>query len=192
MNVKEKKILDVAFNLFSKYGYKGTPTRLIAEKANLNELTIFRCFKNKQNLFESVLKYYNTEEDVLEFFTEYLNDDLEETINRIPIAYYYHLKNNTKIFKLLIKEPDSVKETFGNSNGIKKILTKYLEAHTNFVGDAESTAIYLLSLGMGYYIFDLYSENIVNTKKISEILECSKDISFNLSLLQDEVSKQIN
>ena len=41
------KILEATLNLMVKYGYKGATTRKIAEVAGVNEVTIFRHFKNK-------------------------------------------------------------------------------------------------------------------------------------------------
>ncbi len=43
-------ILVSAAELFAERGYKGTTTRAIAERAGVNEVTIFRRFKNKQGV----------------------------------------------------------------------------------------------------------------------------------------------
>lgn len=51
----EQKIMDAALKLFAKYGYKGATTRAIAEESGFNELTLFRRFKTKENLFNVVL-----------------------------------------------------------------------------------------------------------------------------------------
>ena len=42
-----KKILSTAKELFSKYGYNGTSTKLIAQESGFNEVTLFRNFNNK-------------------------------------------------------------------------------------------------------------------------------------------------
>ncbi len=51
----EQKFLDAALEIFAEKGYKGATTRLIAQKAGFSELTLFRKFKTKQNLFNKVL-----------------------------------------------------------------------------------------------------------------------------------------
>nr|WP_243686887.1 helix-turn-helix domain-containing protein [Methanobacterium formicicum] len=51
----EQKFLDAALEIFAEKGYKGATTRLIAQKAGFSELTLFRKFKTKENLFNSVL-----------------------------------------------------------------------------------------------------------------------------------------
>ena len=51
----KQKILDAALKLFAKNGYRGTTTRAIAIEAGLNELTLFRRFGTKENLFDEVM-----------------------------------------------------------------------------------------------------------------------------------------
>jgi len=53
----EQKIMDTALKLFGKYGYKGATTRNIAKESGFNEVTLFRKFKTKKNLFKVVLNH---------------------------------------------------------------------------------------------------------------------------------------
>jgi AcrR family transcriptional regulator len=48
------EILAAAAELFAERGYKGTTTRSIAERAGVNEVTIFRRFKNKLGVLEAL------------------------------------------------------------------------------------------------------------------------------------------
>jgi len=52
----EDRILDAAMVIFSKNGYNGATTIKIAEKAGVNEITIFRKFKSKENLLKTVIQ----------------------------------------------------------------------------------------------------------------------------------------
>jgi len=47
-------ILAAAAELFAERGYKGTTTRAIAERAGVNEVTIFRRFQNKQGVLRAL------------------------------------------------------------------------------------------------------------------------------------------
>jgi len=47
-------ILTAAAELFGEHGYKGTTTRMIAERAGVNEVTIFRQFGTKQGLLKGL------------------------------------------------------------------------------------------------------------------------------------------
>jgi AcrR family transcriptional regulator len=48
------KILIAAAELFAERGYKGTTTRAIAERAGVNEVTVFRRFKNKLGVLKAL------------------------------------------------------------------------------------------------------------------------------------------
>ena len=54
-NGTEQKIIDAALKIFAEKGYAGATTRIIAQEANINELTLFRKFKTKENLFYMVI-----------------------------------------------------------------------------------------------------------------------------------------
>jgi AcrR family transcriptional regulator len=47
-------ILRAAADLFAERGYKGTTTRAIAERAGVNEVTVFRRFGNKQGVLTAL------------------------------------------------------------------------------------------------------------------------------------------
>lgn len=47
--------------IFSKNGYNGATTIKIAEKAGVNEITIFRKFKSKENLLKTVIQKNQSE-----------------------------------------------------------------------------------------------------------------------------------
>jgi len=54
-------ILQAAAELFGEHGYKGTTTRAIAERAGVNEVTIFRRFGNKQGLLKALGEMWATQ-----------------------------------------------------------------------------------------------------------------------------------
>ena len=49
-----RKILEAAAELFAERGYANTTTRAIAEQAGVNEVTLFRKFKNKRGILEAL------------------------------------------------------------------------------------------------------------------------------------------
>jgi len=49
------RIIEAALDLFSAKGFHATTTVKIAQKAGVNEVTVFRHFKNKVTLFHEVL-----------------------------------------------------------------------------------------------------------------------------------------
>lgn len=51
-----ERVLVAAAQLFAAHGFRGTPTRRIAQRARVSEVTIFRHFRSKHSLFEAVLQ----------------------------------------------------------------------------------------------------------------------------------------
>jgi AcrR family transcriptional regulator len=62
----EQKILDAALEVFSKNGYTGARTRIIAKRSGFTEMTLFRKFETKENLFNQVL--IKNQEKIVEDF----------------------------------------------------------------------------------------------------------------------------
>jgi AcrR family transcriptional regulator len=54
--VSRERILDAAARVYSKHGFRGATTRLIAAEAGVNEVTLFRTFGSKGALLEAVLE----------------------------------------------------------------------------------------------------------------------------------------
>lgn len=50
-----EKVVRAATTLFAARGFGGTSTRDVARKARVNEVTVYRLFKNKQDLYLQVL-----------------------------------------------------------------------------------------------------------------------------------------
>lgn len=70
----ETKILYATVQLLEDGGVNNATTRKIANKANVSEVTIFRKFKNKDNLLKEATKFYS------EYFLEKIDDvfDVDE------------------------------------------------------------------------------------------------------------------
>jgi AcrR family transcriptional regulator len=52
---RREQILDVATSLFAQQGYRGTTTKLIAERSGVTEALIFRHFPSKEELYWAVI-----------------------------------------------------------------------------------------------------------------------------------------
>lgn len=51
------RILEAALNCFSENGFHGSTTKIIARRAKVNEVTLFRLFGSKTDLFREVLDH---------------------------------------------------------------------------------------------------------------------------------------
>src|SRR5829696_5778548 len=63
--VSRERILEAAARVYSKHGFRGATTRLIAAEAGVNEVTLFRTFGSKGALLEAVLEENDTGDDVI-------------------------------------------------------------------------------------------------------------------------------
>ena len=58
------RILAAAARVYAQYGFRGATTRLIANEAGVNEVTLFRTFGSKGALLEAVLEENDNCDDV--------------------------------------------------------------------------------------------------------------------------------
>lgn len=116
----EQKIMGAALKVFSENGYRGATTRTIANESGFNELTLFRKFKNKENLFNKVLAQ-NSEKlkkDFVLSFGDSKFDDPEDFLRTFIKDLTKIIERNFELIHLLDKEPgeksDSLKEELVN------------------------------------------------------------------------------
>lgn len=53
---KERAIIEAATMIFIQKGYAGTSMDLIAQESNVSKMTIYKYYKNKADLFSSIMK----------------------------------------------------------------------------------------------------------------------------------------
>ncbi|MGE5701510.1 MAG: TetR/AcrR family transcriptional regulator [Clostridia bacterium] len=92
-----ERVLAAAKQLMAEKGYKGATTRKIAELAGVNEVTIFRHFKNKEGLLDAALEEMTAIRPIMEKAVRDLNGDIEELLVSYAVHYY----------QLLIERKDS-------------------------------------------------------------------------------------
>lgn len=70
VNKRRQKILDNAIRLFARNGFRGTTTKEIALAAGVNEVTIFRHFANKQELYRAILEVKSSDAGITTWVNE--------------------------------------------------------------------------------------------------------------------------
>lgn len=108
----ENKILDAAMAIFSKHGYNGATTIKIAKKADVNEITIFRKFKSKENLLKAVIDKYQMEAlETLDFILcKEKSADVEVCVKNLGITLKQFLDERMDFIIMMViegrKNPD--------------------------------------------------------------------------------------
>ena len=134
MKDKTDQIIKASISVFVKKGYLGATTKEIAEKANVAEVTLYRKFGTKQNLFDYSVKSVteNKFSEVLDFDEEKSTNDFFKQLldNRLIV-----ISKNIKVVRMLISEslsgnlPKELRFTYVIFNNVSLSIKKYFEAN---------------------------------------------------------------
>jgi len=130
---RREQILDVATGLFARQGFQGTTTKLIAEKAGVNEALIFRHFPNKGELYWTVIERKIGSAAHLEHLLRNLEaggDDIE-ILSRIALEVLERRAQDQDLSRLLLfsaLEQHELSERF-----FRNYIADYFEVLAEFV-----------------------------------------------------------
>jgi AcrR family transcriptional regulator len=127
-----KKIISAAFELISSKGYQGATTREIARLSGVAEVTIFRHFTNKENLFAEVLKSFSTIPTLIELLPKLKKMDYEKGVKTLTVRFITRLEELRDWLRILNTEvgylPELLQGQYNDfMNQIFSILTDYFE-----------------------------------------------------------------
>jgi AcrR family transcriptional regulator len=100
-----QRILDAAIQVFGRDGVSGATTREIARVAKVNEVTLFRYFKNKDELLHQVvLQSCKRYEHVFADASLDNVEDLRRTVRSFAAAYAKKVRENEDLVRTFIGE----------------------------------------------------------------------------------------
>lgn len=167
----KKKIIEASVRLFTKEGYKRTTTKVIAQEANVNEVTIFRHFGSKKGIVEAIVKdrlpYLK---NIKNYFQKKATYNLEDDLIRVANIYFDAISKNIEMLMILSHEmgPD-FQETFSIiPTGIKKTLIQYfskMQENNKVINiNPEQLAVSFVSSNIGFAIMkQLFNDQIITT-----------------------------
>lgn len=169
-NSARQRLIQAALELFTAQGVSGTTTRQIAEKAEVNEVTLFRHFGNKhglllavleesaafKNLGESLVLRANPPGNVYQALKDYASDSLH-AIEQVPEfvrsvvgeADQYPTENRRALGRGL---------TEANRYVAEYLATLIERGHLNTYLPAEKLASLLNGMLLGYAVIEFTSE----------------------------------
>jgi len=103
MNESWIKIIEAAYPMFMESGYRGTATADIAKAAGINESTIFRNFKNKENLFQASIEHYAKKAIKIDFDILEYSGDLKSDLKRMIKTMFQLTLDLIPSYRLLVK-----------------------------------------------------------------------------------------
>jgi len=99
-----QKLLEATLELISLKGYSGATTREIASRAGVSELTLFRRFGKKENLFEEMLKGFTFLPRLVDLVEEMEDQPLPECLETIGVRFLQTLRQRRTLVKVLLSE----------------------------------------------------------------------------------------
>ncbi|MGE8205320.1 TetR/AcrR family transcriptional regulator [Heyndrickxia sp. NPDC080065] len=103
-NSTSERIIKAFIELFRDYGYKGATTRAIAERAGVNEVTIFRHFGNKKGIMDAAIQSISYSPFLEKIISEDMIWDLEHDLWKIADSYHKDMEKIEDIVLLGFQE----------------------------------------------------------------------------------------
>jgi AcrR family transcriptional regulator len=113
----KEKIFDATIALVSEKGYLGATTREIARRAGVTELTLFRHFGSKGNLFELCLERHSFLPDLREILPDLGDLTYDEALQTLGKRFLLSLKARKPMVMIMQAEmtryPGKMKRMYG-------------------------------------------------------------------------------
>ncbi|MCU6711548.1 TetR/AcrR family transcriptional regulator [Paenibacillus sp. J5C_2022] len=158
MRDKTDKILTAALRVFAEKGYNESTTQEIANEAQVAEITIFRKFKTKQNLFVTTIQSI-----VMDKFNKSLmdyakQDDTKQFLINILHDRLLMISKNQTIIRTLLSESlmGNLEETIDLPKIMIQALKKTMEVHfsrKSILVDSERLVRFLSGLLVSYIMW---------------------------------------
>jgi AcrR family transcriptional regulator len=98
------RILDAALQLIFEMGYDGTTTRAIAQRAGVNEVTLFRQFGNKRGILIAVIERETDITSELEEIRLEPSDDMKADLAFAGGRMIEEMTEKAKLVKIIMME----------------------------------------------------------------------------------------
>ncbi|MGZ7119723.1 MAG: TetR/AcrR family transcriptional regulator [Methanobacterium sp.] len=176
----KEKIMDAALKEFAEKGYTGAKTKEIAEISGLSEMTLFRRFGSKKNLFNQVLK--KNQADIMKEYSGILvfkkSDDPKDYFRNLTNMLWKLTDENFEFLSLISLERQKISNDI-NAELISN-LTKIFEKV--FPDSTINSRVFIFSILSFIYMSVLdksLGRSIINHKEDFE-----KFIDYNLTCLK--------
>lgn len=127
-----RKLLEATLELISEKGYLGATTREIASLAGVSELTLFRKFGKKEQLFEEMLETYTFLPRLRHLIEEIHEMPVEEGLKVIGTHFLKTLRERRQLVQIMLSEmshyPEKVRGIYVMMiENVARTLENYLE-----------------------------------------------------------------
>lgn len=165
-NDTSKRLMSAALQRFSEQGYDNTTTKQIAETAGFNELTLFRYFGTKANLFQELTDYYMIDARVTSLLADIEELDSREAIRKISQHINERYEQNRNLFKVQMKLKDDADHLVKLK--LSRSLIEELEGYFHQLiakgivqGDPHRMAITFVAGHLGLFTMDIMNPDLL-------------------------------
>lgn len=175
-NGTRTKIMNVALKLFSEQGYDSTTTSQIASEAEVNEVTIFRHFKTKENLFQETTQNYVREIHLDEMIKQLDENDFCGNVQILSGKFMELCFTNEKLYKVQMKLPDGETQfvKLKLSREFQKVIADYfreLKRKDIINGNPDLMAVTLINSLLGAFTIYVLTDNTFTDIPIEKMVD---------------------
>jgi AcrR family transcriptional regulator len=126
-----QRILQAAAKVISQKGYARATTRLIAQEADVNEVTLFRHFGSKQNLLTALVQDFDKVSALTDAMKMQFTGELQHDLLKMGNVFFQAIMARHEAIRLLLCEstefPDLRDALAKNPRHLRQMLAEYLE-----------------------------------------------------------------
>lgn len=178
VEVTRQKIIAAAAEVGSQLGYSNATTKAIADEAGVNEVTLFRHFGSKENLFSATIEQYGGPALVPVIEAQF-SGDYEADLAMVGRFFFEILVARREMLRLLLCESAHIPEVrtvlARNPRELRKMLARYLQKHmekgTIKPGHPEAMAQAFLGMFFSYAIsLNILEEEVSPEMDVDELV----------------------
>ncbi len=184
LSTTTENILHAAKDLFAQKGFSNISTKQIANKAGVNEVTLFRHFGTKAGLYEAVFEHFGSTSGLYASFEKDCQRPPEEVLLSFGLSLHAFFCRNEPLVRMEIKEQSLLNgkplPIMNIANKNKQIISEYL-CRTYVISEEEATAhaiTFLCSLWgifLGNQVFQAFSPPPDSTACVAEAIRSMTD-----------------
>ena len=167
-----ERILQAAEELFMERGYVRSTTRVIAEAAGVNEVTLFRHFGNKRNLLRELVQTHSAIPDFIELVEKRLSGDYRRDLTVLGTAFFRALSERRNALRLMLCEAEEVpevREILAQIPGqLRQLTTRYVQKHIDAGELRDLGAENMAQAFLGMFFAYIIGSNMLNTPAVPD------------------------
>ena len=183
------RILNAGLDLFAKKGFTGATTREISANAGVNEVTLFRHFGSKTELYAAVIAEHSPIVDIGRDFSFDANVPIDELVKDNASSVLSALRANRQVLMMLmgdawrVSKARSVVSQTGAEEGVaivKDLVETLIDAGKIRKVDSDIAARALAGMIQSYFLtHDLMAGKKPNQEEDDKMLEGFVDVFLN-------------